>query len=128
MFLKLYKQLVRPHLEYATCVWNPHFKTNITRLEQVQKRAKKSFYGLEKLSYEEQLRSLNLKSLYRTRLISNLVCVYKLFHKQRRAVLTHNNFFAINTNRNRTRGHNYKLQKPYARLDCRKYCFWSQSD
>ena len=61
VFLKLYKQLVRPHLEYATCVWNPHFKMDITRIEQVQKRATKSIYGLEKLSYEEQLRSLNFR-------------------------------------------------------------------
>ena len=69
VFLKLYKQLVRPHLEYATCVWNPHFKTDITRLEQVQKKAPKSIYGLEKLSYEEQLRSLNFESLYHRRLV-----------------------------------------------------------
>ena len=62
-------------------------------------------------------------SLYHRRLISDLVCVYKLFHKQHGAVLTHNNFFVINTNRNKTRGHNYKLQMPYAKLDCRKYCF-----
>ena len=47
VFLKLHKHLVRPHLKYATCVWNPHFKTDITRLEQVQKRATKSIYGLE---------------------------------------------------------------------------------
>ena len=55
--------------------------------------------------------------------MSDLVCVYKLFHKQPGAVVTHNSFFAINTNRNKTRGHNYKLEKPYARLDCRKNCF-----
>ena len=41
VFIRLYKQLIRPHLEYATCVWNPHFKRDIRMLEQVQRRATK---------------------------------------------------------------------------------------
>ena len=41
VFLKLYKQIVRPRLEYATAVWNPHYKRDVDLLEKVQSRATK---------------------------------------------------------------------------------------
>ena len=63
VFIRLYKQLIRPHLEYATCVWNPHFKRDIRMLEQVQ-RAKTCVHGLHHIPYEERLKILNLDSLY----------------------------------------------------------------
>ena len=31
MFLNLYKSLVKPHLEYATVVWSPHYKNILFR-------------------------------------------------------------------------------------------------
>ena len=39
--LQLYTSLVRPHLEYATQVWNPYLIKNIQKLESVQKFALK---------------------------------------------------------------------------------------
>ena len=41
MFVQLYKSLVRPHLEYNHCVWDPHFKYLRQDIENVQKRATK---------------------------------------------------------------------------------------
>ena len=35
----LYFSLVRPHLEYASTVWDPHHKTKIDKLETVQNQA-----------------------------------------------------------------------------------------
>ena len=39
--LKLYIFLVRPHLEYASQVWNPHLQKDVLMLESVQKFALK---------------------------------------------------------------------------------------
>ena len=39
--LEMYKTLVRPHLEYAAPVWDPHLLKDIESVENVQK------YGLK---------------------------------------------------------------------------------
>ena len=34
-----YKALVRPHVEYASSVWDPHLKKHVKQIEEVQRRA-----------------------------------------------------------------------------------------
>ena len=46
MFNKLYKAIVRPHLEYANIIWHPIYKRQLRSIENIQKRASKLVPGL----------------------------------------------------------------------------------
>ena len=51
-WIRLYKQYVRPHLEYAVQAWSPWTDEDIDLIESVQKRAVKMTYGLKADTYE----------------------------------------------------------------------------
>ena len=76
---KMYKSLVRPHLEYCIQAWNPYLQRDIDTLEKVQRRATKMVSGLEKVPYEERLERLNLTTLKTRRIRGDLIEVFKIF-------------------------------------------------
>lgn len=51
--VELYISLVRPHLEYASQVWDPYLQGDTDRLEAVQKFALKLISRQWDLGYEE---------------------------------------------------------------------------
>ncbi len=59
----LYISLVRPHLEFASSVWNPTHLCDIRQLESVQRRATKMARGFRKLDYGQRLKLLELTTL-----------------------------------------------------------------
>ena len=77
-FKKLYKALVRPHLEYGVPVWSPHLQKNIKKIESVQRRATKQVNDLHNISYEERLRELKIPSLKRRRARGDLIETFKI--------------------------------------------------
>ena len=119
IFLPLYKQLVRPHLEYATCAWEPYLKRNVELFEKVQRRVTKCINSMTNLSYEQRLSSLQLESLSSRRDMNDLIMVFKIVKNF--SALSSKCFFTYNSNC--TRGHKYKLYKPSVRTDCRKFSF-----
>ena len=121
IFLKLYKQLVRPILEYAVCIWNPYLSRDIDLIERVQHRATKCVKGLRSKSYNERLKALNLESLQTRRNVLDLCEVFKLLHNH--TPIGKKMFKLYTGNSMCTRGHSFKLEKFQCRLDCRKHFF-----
>ena len=58
--VRLYKSLVRPHLEYCSPAWSPHYRKDKLLLEKVQHRFSRLFEDLKHLNYSERLRKLKL--------------------------------------------------------------------
>ena len=79
-FLKLYKALIRPHLEYGNNVWHPRFIRQSAAVERVQRRATKLLRECEGLTYPQRLAYLGLHSLKGRRVRGDLIDIYKLFN------------------------------------------------
>ncbi len=62
-FVKLYKQYVTPHLEYAGPAWAPWLKGDIEVLEKVQEKAVKMVSGLRSKEYADRCAELGLETL-----------------------------------------------------------------
>ena len=82
VFLNLYKQYVRPHLEFSVTAWAPWTQEDIETLEKVQKRAVKAVTGLKSQTYEERLVELKLPSLRERRREMDMVQTYKLLNSE----------------------------------------------
>ena len=80
ILLPLFIALVRPILEYANPVWCPMYKKDIERIEKVQRHFTKRICGLNKLSYPERLKELNLPSLEYRRARGDMIETYKMTH------------------------------------------------
>ena len=77
-FIKLYKQYVRPHLEFAVPAWSPWLAGDKEVLERVQERAVRMVSGLKGPTYREKLRELDMPSLETRRLHYDLTQAYKI--------------------------------------------------
>ncbi len=62
-FVRLYKQYVRPHLEFASPAWSPWNLGDQEKLEKVQEKAVKMVTGLTGTTYEERCVELGLETL-----------------------------------------------------------------
>jgi hypothetical protein len=78
-----FKALIRPHLEYASTVWDPHTIKNISKLEAVQRRAarwalNKYRYGPNTTPVTSMVSQLNWTPLSDRRKTSRLILLYKI--------------------------------------------------
>ena len=77
-----YQTLVRPQLEYASSVWDPHTRSNIDKLEMVQRRAARWTLGdySRYSSVTSMLEKLGWRSLEQRRADTRLCLFYKIVH------------------------------------------------
>ena len=78
---RCYNTFVRPIMEYASCVWDPTTKKNITKLESVQRSAAGSVMNnYSRESSVTNMLSINLewKSLHHRRAISKVTMLYRI--------------------------------------------------
>ena len=65
--LHLYKMLVCPLLEYATCVWDPYLRKNINNIEKVQAFALKICLKEWHINYEVLIETASIPTLEKRR-------------------------------------------------------------
>ena len=121
-----YKSLVRPLVEYASSVWDPHLQKDITRLEMVQRRAARYVSNKHgnRSSVDTMIQHLDWYSLEHRRRIARLVMFYKIV----------NDHVAIDkserlTPLTRTSRHSHHLayQIPTCISDYRKFAFFPRT-
>ncbi len=78
MIKKIITSFIRPTLEYAAVVWNPHLKKKKTeKTEKVQRAATRWVPSLRDLSYEERLKKLQLPTLTERKERGDMIMLYK---------------------------------------------------
>ena len=75
---KLYPTFVRPHLEFASSVWNTLSKKEINKIERVQMRATRMVQELKGMEYGERLKKLGYTNLEMRRKRGDLIQLYKI--------------------------------------------------
>ncbi len=76
--MKLYKQYVRPHLEFAAPAWSPWLQGDKDILERVQEKAVKMVSGLQGTTYPDKCKELGLETLEEHRDRLDMALVHKL--------------------------------------------------
>ena len=117
--LKLYKSLVRPHLDYEIQAWSLHMDKEKTTLEKPQRRATKMIPSLKHLSYEARLSRLHL-TLNTRRERADRIQTYRIMNDIDK--IDPDAMFK-KAEHQRTRGHSQKFAKSRSRLDIRKFFF-----
>ena len=123
-FMPLYKQYLRPHLEFAAPAWSPWTRNDIDCLEKVQKRAVSMVSGLAGHDYEDRLQELGLDTLEERRLHIDMTQVYKVLNGKDK--VSSDTWFASVAARERaTRAaaDPMNLRVPAPRLEVRKHFF-----
>jgi ribonuclease P/MRP protein subunit RPP40 len=117
----LYTSLVRPHLEFAAPIWNPYFRKDIVKLENVQHRATR-IHGFKGVCYEDRLQKFELTTLETRRERGDMIQYYKI--NKSIDQVNWSNPPKVNNN-SKTRGHNQKLQKQLIHVSVKRFYFFT---
>ncbi|XP_062578982.1 uncharacterized protein LOC134240892 [Saccostrea cucullata] len=119
---KCYKTLVRPQVEYASTVWDPHTKKNIDKLEAVQRRAARfvtNNYNTTS-SVTTMIDRLEWESLQQRRIKAKAIMMYRVIHSLV-AIDLPPQFSQTGA---ATRGHQQRYRIPFCRTNVYKESFF----
>ena len=125
VFVQIYKQFVRCHLEYASQVWSPWCVNDIEKLEKIQKKAVNMVYGLNGMDYDQKLKKLNLEPLISRRKKADLILVFRILNGF--CDVDPNVWFnlvdSVSSRSTRNSSYNLNLKKQRFKTDIRKHFF-----
>ena len=123
VFVRLYKNYVRPHLEFSTPAWSPWTEEDKSIIEDVQRRAVRMISGLGANSYEEKLQEIGLTTLEERRHQADMLQVYKILHGHDKANIFEMAATAAGDRLMRAAADPWNVKVPFARLEIRKNFF-----
>ena len=111
LIVNIFKMYIRPIVEYNTCSWSPHQKTNVKEVERVQKFFTRRLCQRANIpfsSYNDRLKKLRLESLESRRVKRDLIYLFKILHNH--VDINFTDFFEFrNFNGHCLRRHNFYL-------------------
>ena len=121
-----YQTLVRPLVEYASTVWNPYTKTEINKIEAVQRREARYVVNNERnrSSVSNMLQRLKWRPLANRRKDARLMMMYKIDREL--VSITKENRLIPPCRRSRNT-HNRAFQLESCRIDTRKMSFFPRT-
>ena len=124
---KAYIALVRPKLEYSSCVWDPHTKSQTHQLEMVQRRAAR--YTCNRYhntsSVTEMLQTLNWATLEKRRIRTRIIFLYKIIHHL--VAIYPTDLLTQSDTRTRQHSHIYSFRPIQTTKDSYKYSFYPRT-
>ena len=116
---QLYLSLIRPHLEYAAPLWDPHLQKDVDALEGVQKFAMKLITRKWDQGYAQLMQIVDLPSLQDRRLHLKLQHMFRIIH----GLCDFPSIFHESTSYCERRARSHLLHQPFARTNAFFYSF-----
>ena len=121
-----YKTLVRPSLEYASSVWDPYTKSNIDKIEMVQRRAAR--YASNRYrntsSVSDMLLNLGWDTLAERREHQRLLMLYKM---RNNIIAVKDTDYLTRHNRPSRKNNTLSYQIPHSKTDYHRYSFFPRT-
>jgi ribonuclease P/MRP protein subunit RPP40 len=126
IFLRLYIQYVRPHLEFCVPAWSPWLDGDKDCLERVEKRALGMISGLAGRTYEDRLKELGIVALEERRHQMDMLQTFKILSGKEKVDPSSWFTMASDSERvTRQSADRLNIRPGTPRLDIRRY-FYSQ--
>ena len=121
-----YKTFVRPTLEYASVVWDPHTQLNTNKLEAVQRRSARFACNVYQRtsSVTPLLKELQWQPLRERRHQAKIIMTYKILHN---LIDIPSSLYTQATLRATTRGHQFRLRQFPTRILAYQHSFFPSS-